>query len=293
MRFVAALLGLLALAGCDTAPKSKEDGKMSGEAVAALSAAGGAFDYRYAYKLPGGNVKTVVESHAAGCDKLGPARCRILSMRYRVDDANRISATLTFRIDPAVARNFGEAATKIVVGKGGALVENEIAGADATAGARSNALVARLREQLANARSAADNPIQQERAERLQTALDMIGEVEAGQGQTFATAPVLITYTSGTPAPGLNGSADATFKDAGDKLVSSAASLAQTLAGVGPWLLLMLVAVVVLRLVVHGTGGAPAPESASGGEVQPYRDPEEQGENRNIIQRWFNRDDDK
>lgn len=286
MRVVAGLLAVLALAGCEAAPKKDQD-KISNEAVAALTATGGAFDYRYAYKVPGNHVKAVVESHAAGCDKLGPARCRILSMRYRVDDANRIAATLTFRIDPAVARNFGAAATKVVVGASGALVETEIAGADATASARSNALVGRLREQLANAQ-AGNDPVQQERARRLQTALDVIGESEADSGETMATAPVLITYASGTPAPGINGSADASFRDAGNKLVNSAAGIAQVLASVGPWLLLMVVAVLLLRLLIHGTSGTPAPANYE--DDDPYR---EQGEpdRRNAIQRWFNRDD--
>ncbi len=288
MRVGAILLAMLALTACDGGGQSqKTQDQISGEAVAALTATGGAFDYRYAYKVPGGNVKAVVESHATGCDKLGPARCRILAMRYRVDDLNKVAATLTFRIDPSVARNFGEAATRVVVGSGGALVETEIAGADATASARSNALVGRLREQLANANASRD-PVQQGRARRLQTALDVIAESEADTGETMATAPVLITYSSGTPSPGLNGSADASFRDAGNKLVSSAAALAQALAGVGPWLLLMVLAVVVLRLIIHGTGGAPAPAAA--GEVEPYRE-EGEAERRNVIQRWFNRDE--
>ncbi|UUX98306.1 hypothetical protein [Sphingomonas sp. J315] len=80
----------------------------------------------------------------------------------------------------------------------------------------------------------------------------------------MATAPVLITYASGTPAPGLNGSADASFRDAGDKLVNSAAGIAQVLASVGPWLLLMVVAVLLLRLLIHGTSGAPAPRDQRG-----------------------------
>ncbi len=289
MRVATGALGLLAmalLAGCDGPGGKPDSDTMSGEAVAALTAAGGAFDYRYAYKLPGNHVKAVVEAHAAGCDKLGPAKCKILAMRYRVDNASRISATLTFRIDPAVARNFGEEATKVVAANAGALVENEIAGADATAAARSNALVARLREQLANAKSAND----QVRAQRLQTALDVIGEIEAGQGESLATAPFLITYTSGTPAAGLNASSGAGFREAGNKLVASTATLAQELAAVFPFLLLMIVGVVVLRLIVHGVGGRAAPE---GVEVASYHDPDGPGEaeNRNIIQRWFNRDD--
>ncbi|MEG3182191.1 hypothetical protein [Sphingomonas sp. LT1P40] len=294
MRVATAILALLALASCDTATQRPKAGdSMSGEAVAALTAAGGAFDYRYAYKLPGNHVKAVVEAHAAGCDKLGPARCRILSMRYRVDDASNISATLTFRIDPGVARSFGEEATRVVVTKAGALVENEIAGADATAAARSNLLVSRLREQLANARSAANDPAQQARAQRLETALEVIGEVEAGQGQTFATAPVLMTYISGTPAPGLNGSTDASFKEAGNKLMGSIAGLAQVLAGVGPVLLLLVAGALLLRFLIHGTGGG-APAQAASSDVQAYRNPEdEDAPNRNIIQRWFSPKDDE
>ncbi|MDR6852036.1 hypothetical protein J2Y54_001529 [Sphingomonas sp. BE123] len=290
MRIVAGLLGLLALAGCDGAPKKDQD-KISNEAVAALTATGGAFDYRYAYKVPGSRVKAVVESHAAGCDKLGPARCRIIAMRYRVDDSNRIAATLSFQIDPAVARTYGEAATRVVVGAGGALIETEIAGADATAGARTNALVGRLRDQLANARASSDVR-QQDRARRIQTALDVIAESAGESGETMATAPVLITYASGTPAPGLNGSADASFRDAGNTLVTSAAALAQALAQVSPLLfllLLLLVGALGLRALIHRT----APVTAEGGEIGPYRDDAEAAApSRNPIQRWFNRDDD-
>lgn len=288
MRIVAGLLGLLALAGCDGAPKKGQD-KISNEAVAALTATGGAFDYRYAYKVPGSRVKAVVESHAAGCDKLGPARCRIIAMRYRVDESNRIAATLSFQIDPAVARTYGEAATRVVVGAGGALIETEIAGADATAGARTNALVGRLRDQLANARASSDAR-QQDRARRIQTALDVIAESAGESGETMATAPVLITYASGTPAPGLNGSADASFRDAGNTLVTSAAALAQALAQVSPLLfllLLLLVGALGLRAVIHRT----APIAAEGGEIGPYRDDAEPpAPSRNPIQRWFNRD---
>ncbi|WP_337847595.1 hypothetical protein [Sphingomonas sp.] len=290
MRIVAGLLGLLALAGCDGAPKKDQD-KISNEAVAALTATGGAFDYRYAYKVPGSRVKAVVESHAAGCDKLGPARCRIIAMRYRVDDSNRIAATLSFQIDPAVARTYGEAATRVVVGAGGALIETEIAGADATAGARTNALVGRLRDQLANARASSDVR-QQDRARRIQTALDVIAESAGESGETMATAPVLITYASGTPAPGLNGSADASFRDAGNTLVTSAAALAQALAQVSPLLfllLLLLVGALGLRALIHRT----APVATEGGEIGPYRDDAEAAApSRNPIQRWFNRDDD-
>lgn len=280
MRFAIGMAALWALTACTVdGDPSKQADTTPGEAAAVLATAGGAFDYRYAYRLPGRDVKAVQEAHAAGCDKLGPARCRILNLRYRVDAKNHISALLTLSIDPSIARNFGEAATRTVTGQGGALVDTEIAGADTTAAARSGALVARLREQLANAQ--AQGPAGADRATRLRTALETIAEVEAGQGQTMATSPVLITYSSGKPAPGLT-SNSASFEGAGDKLVGSLSVMADVLAGVGPWIALMAVAVFVLRFFVHGTESA----STQVAEAEPEAEPRD----RNLIQRWFSPD---
>lgn len=300
MRILAALLAVLALAACDSgAPRDGADNgpRVDDQSAAVIASTGGAFDYRYAYRLPAPRVKAVLESHAAGCDRLGPARCRILAMRYKVDDANNISAMLTVRIDPAVARAFGEAATRTVTGVDGVLTETQIAGADATAAARGNALVERLREQLANSRALARNEgegsASAQRATRIDNALKTIAEVESSQGESQATAPVLITYRSGAPLAGFGAPPDATFRTAGNQLVSSLAAMAQVLANIGPWVLLLLVIVLVLRRIIHGSESAPAYDDtrpmAMPASASAYHEPEP--ENRNIIQRWFNRDD--
>ena len=39
---------------------------------------------------------------------LGVARCRITGMRYRVVNENDIEAMLAFKLDPAIARRFGQ-----------------------------------------------------------------------------------------------------------------------------------------------------------------------------------------
>ncbi len=297
MRFAVGFAAVLALAGCTTAPDATDRASgISGDAASALATTA-SFDYRYAYRLPGERVKDVLESHAAACDRLGPARCRILAMRYKVDDRNKIAAMLTFTIDPAIARAFGEAATRTVNGVDGMLVDTEIAGTGTTAAARSNALVARLREQLANADAQARNEANPDdrarataRSERLRTALSTIAEVEAGQGGTFAAAPVLITYTSGKAAAGLGGGVgNASFKDAGKSLQVSLAGLATLLANIGPWLLAMIVIVLGLRWLIHGR---IRPEDD--GYEPPVRDhAADEPEGRNLIQRWFNRDEDK
>lgn len=299
MRVVWALAALALLAGCDDGNRSA-DGKDKSEFASAANAeafasTGTGFDYRYAYRLPGSRVKGVLQSNADACDRIGPARCRILSMRYRVDDGNKTRAVLTIRIDPSIARPFGDAVTKNVTGSDGVLVDTEITGADSTATARSTAVVKRLQDQLQNAR-ASTAPEDQARAARLQNALSMIAEVEASQGQTLANAPMLFTYESSSALSGL-GSSEANFRTAGQTLENSVAQLVQLLASIGPWCLLMLAVVLVLRWIIHGraVGSDPEPRHDdgydsvhNGGDGHAHR---ERGDNRNLIQRWFSRDE--
>lgn len=301
MRVVWALAALALLAGCDDASRAA-DGKEKSDFASAANAeafasTGTGFDYRYAYRLPGAKVKGVLQSNADACDRIGPARCRILAMRYRVDDGNKTRAVLTIRIDPSIARPFGDAVTKNVTGSYGVLTDTEITGADSTASARSVAVIKRLQDQLQNAR-AVPTPEGQARAARLQNALATIAEVEASQGQTLANAPMLFTYESSSALTGL-GSSEANFGTAGATLENSVAQLVQVLASIGPWCLLMLVVVLLLRWIIHGRAVGP--------DVQPRRDDgyddvhnaghndghdhRSRGDNRNLIQRWFSRDD--
>ena len=298
MRVVWALAALALLAGCDDlnrGPSGRDDetsGLASASNAEAFASTGTGFDYRYAYRLPGNRVKGVLQSNADACDRIGPARCRILSMRYKVDDTNHIRAVLTIRIDPSVARAFGDAVTRNVTGSDGVLVDTEITGADSTATARSVAVVKRLQDQLQNARATA-TPEGQARAARIQSALATIAEVEASQGQTLATAPVLFTYDSSNALTGL-GSSDANFRNAGQALQNSVAQLVNVLANVGPWLLLMLVVVLVLRWIIHGRAVGPDAEPAHsvGGDAHDDYRPQPR-DNRNLIQRWFSREDEE
>ena len=40
-----------------------------------MAASGSAFDYRYAFRLPGSKVREVQQSNLDGCEKLGARRC--------------------------------------------------------------------------------------------------------------------------------------------------------------------------------------------------------------------------
>jgi hypothetical protein len=305
MRVVAALAALLMMAGCDNPSATGEAAKQAAMQVSAsdgidtVGRSGSGFDYRYAFRLPGDKLKAVLQSNADACDRLGPTRCRIIAMRYQVGATNEIRAVLTLKVDPAIARNYGEAVTKSVTGTHGVLVDTEITGADSTSAARSTAVVSRLRDQLKNAQGIAasnspDAAAAKARATRYQSALEAIAEVEASQGGSLATAPMLMTYESGTALTGL-GSADANFHNAGATLAESVSRVLIVLGSIGPWLLVLILIIVVLRWVVHGRGGV-VPRDRD--EEEGYAPPapahhDNHDDNRNLIQRWFNRDDER
>lgn len=303
MRFGVILVGVssagLLLAGCDAGGGSGtlvsgESAKQAAATQAVTTTPDSAFDYRYAFSLPAGRIEAVQESHARGCDQLGPARCRITAMRYNRDAQNGIVAVLALKIDPTLARAFGKAAAQTVTGAHGTLTDSDIAGADSiTASGRADTVVVRLRDALSNAEAqlrAATTDDQKTqataRAERLKSAIATIGEVDQGAGTSVATAPVLLTYNAGSAISAIGGAPDATFDAAGDTFLSSLAGLLVVLAGVGPWAVLLLGGALGLRWVLARTERAEAP-------VLPPAPPADHDAGRNVIQRWFNRDEAK
>src|SRR3546814_14491299 len=78
-----------------------------GPDVAVTAAPGVAFHYAYAFRLDDDRIAGVQETHAAACETLGTARCRITGMTYRLVRENEVEARLEFKLDPAIARKFG------------------------------------------------------------------------------------------------------------------------------------------------------------------------------------------
>src|ERR1044072_6278435 len=144
MRKALGLLLLFTADGCSQAP-NREAGEASGPQnsvamdsaadggagpnVAVTAAPGVAFHYRYAFRLPVDRVQSVQEQHAQACEKLTVARCRITDLRYLARDDD-IEASLSFKLDPALAREFGKSGIDAVVRAEGRLVEAEISGED-------------------------------------------------------------------------------------------------------------------------------------------------------------------
>ncbi len=286
MRFLATCLPLLLLAACDGTPSQSGAAPPADHAVTVPDQPSAAFDYRYAYRLPASHIEAVQESHAKGCDQLGPARCRITAVRYNRDDQNNVTALMTMRIDPALARPFAKAASATVAASGGALLKADVAGVDASAARRSGAVLGHLRDALGNAEAQArarpGDTALAARAERLRTTIATVGELDQS-GDGLATTPMMLSYASGGSIPGVGAAADASFETAGATFMTSLAALAVILAGVGPWAMLLLAGALGLRWLLQGheeNGAAP--------ELPPA--PQESAEGRNVVQRWFGRE---
>jgi len=112
---------------------SGEAGRAAGPNVGPTAAPGVAFSYRYAFRLGAARIAQVQERHAAMCERLTVARCRITGMLYRVAGERDIEAMLALKVDPAGARHFGREAAGVVVQAEGMLTESEIGGTDAGA----------------------------------------------------------------------------------------------------------------------------------------------------------------
>lgn len=127
------LIGLicLALAACSKAPGDDRAGGGPGETTRAAREA--AFSYRYDFRLPSARIADAQEAQAQGCERLGPARCRITGMSYRLDSAGQVSASLGMELAAPIARRFGREAVKAIESAGGALTGAEILGTDTKA----------------------------------------------------------------------------------------------------------------------------------------------------------------
>jgi uncharacterized protein DUF4349 len=269
MRKPLGLLLLLTAAGCGQAPNRESVGpsasqnavadmdaavessgvseRATGPNVAVTAAPGVAFNYRYAFRLPKERVQTVQEQHAQACEKVGIARCRITGLRYRLvgDD---IEAMLAFKLDPALAREFGKQGIDAVVRAEGMLVDAEISGEDVG----SKIIVARrgeadLEEELKRVEAQLARPglrgseraELQMQAEQLRERMRASRDTRLEQQESLATTPMVFNYGSGDLAPGFGGrpSLGHALNDALDNFLGGLAWIFVALITLLPWAL--------------------------------------------------------
>lgn len=197
--------------------------------VNVTAAPGVAFNYSYAFRLPAQNVKDAQEAHASACEKLGPQRCRITGMLYRLIGENNIVGAIQFKLDPALARAFGKQGIDAVVKAEGKLVDAEITGTDAGAAIKNldvqrqqaETEVQRLDRQLARTdlKPIERSELQRQRATLAARVQDVKTET-GNQEESLATTPVSFRYESGAAVRGFDGSAPIT--SAGNIFLDSA-----------------------------------------------------------------------
>jgi hypothetical protein len=98
--------------------------------ISPTAAPGVAFNYEYEFNLPDERISATQEAHAAACENLGLARCRITGMSYTVDRDDQVTAELDVKLDPLIARQFGKSAQKTVEGSDGKLIRLAIGSSD-------------------------------------------------------------------------------------------------------------------------------------------------------------------
>ncbi len=218
--------------------------------IAPTAAPGVAFNYRYAFRLPGERVSAIQEQHAAACEKLGLDRCRITGMRYRVLGEEDVEAMLAFKLDPVIARQFGKNGIEAVTRAEGMLVDSEISGEDVGSDIqRATRNVAELEEdlrrvegQLARAGLRAGERAElQMQAERIRESIRANRASREDRREALAKTPMVFQYGAGDVAPGFDNRSPlkAAIERAGDNLVSGFATLLVILVTLIPWLIVL------------------------------------------------------
>jgi hypothetical protein len=89
-----------------------------------------AYTYGYTFRLDRRRIASVQERHLALCRRLGPARCRIVSMRRGLGEGGDASGQLKLQVAAPLAEGFGRALAAISAGSGGDIVDRSIAAED-------------------------------------------------------------------------------------------------------------------------------------------------------------------
>ncbi|WP_332811270.1 hypothetical protein [Sphingomonas sp.] len=223
----------------------------SGPGIAPTAAPGVAFNYRYAFRLPAQQISNVQEQHAQACEKLGINRCRITGMRYRLVNEADIEGMLAFKLDPAIAREFGKAGVAAVARAEGMMVDSEISGVDAGAAIQaSTRAVAQLNDDLARIEaqltkrglSAEERSGLLYQAQRLRDSIRANRDRREESQESLATTPMVFEYGSGDLIPGFDTRSPIrnSIEQAGNNFIGAIAWMFVIVATLLPWLLLAL-----------------------------------------------------
>lgn len=78
-----------------------------------------AYVYNFSFELPPEAIAPVIQRHISACDRLGPARCRILDMRSDARNGKATGGSLKLVVEAGRARAFGASLGAAATAEGG------------------------------------------------------------------------------------------------------------------------------------------------------------------------------
>jgi len=240
----------------------------AGPEVGPDSAPGVAFAYRYAFRLDAERVAEAQQEHQRLCERYTVNRCRITGMTYRAANDRDVEAMLSFRVDPAIAGQFGRESVQAVASADGALTDSEISGTDVGSALEASGrtlaeLTARLEVLEARLRAAGetDKGALEYEAQALRQQIHDLRTTREGEQRSLATTPMLFRYGSGNLAPGPAGppSLREAARDTGNDFLYSLNLLLVVLVRLLPWGVAGLLAWGVIRALRRRFTARPLP----------------------------------
>jgi len=261
----AASLGALALVLCSCSSNDHQGGQSqstesdnttSPPDISPTAAPGVAFNYAYEFSLPDDRIAAAQEAHAAACENLGLARCRITGMSFSVDQNEQVVAELDLKLDPQIARQFGKSAQQTVVSQDGKLIRLEIGSSDeGQAIAQATQQKSNTTTQLAQLQQELDKTKDANARANLLSQIQSLQQQSSEQSRTIASSqaalastPMAIHYYGRGGIPGFRGNP---LREAWQTLVTTVVVLIgvllQALAVLAPVAVLIALAIVIWR----------------------------------------------
>lgn len=131
-----------------------------------------AYAYMLAYRLPGPKIADAQQAHLALCQRLGPTRCQLVSMRNGSSDEGYKDANLQLRVASGIAQSFRADLTRAIADAGGRPAETSITAEDVSKDLvdtearirQREILVARLTDMLRNRQGRVSELVEAERS---------------------------------------------------------------------------------------------------------------------------------
>lgn len=131
-----------------------------------------AYAYVLAYRLPGPRIAGAQQAHLGLCERLGPTRCQLVSLRNGNSDEGYKDANLQLRVASGIAQSFRADLTRAISAAGGRPMDTNILAEDVSKDVsdtearirQREILVARLTEMLRNRNGRVSELVEAERS---------------------------------------------------------------------------------------------------------------------------------